>query len=201
MTVSTDATPAKELAETSKSRAWCYRRTMHCTVCGTPFAPNNPFCVKCGASAQASQPPQYQPPQQYGQPQYGQPQYGQPQYGQPPQPAPQPYGQPQQYGQPPPQPGMPAYMQQAPMMPPIVSHGQRQTRTSGLAVAGFVLSFLGVLSIIGLILAAVGLSEVKKSNGTVTGGGLAIAAICISCLWILIFLGFASGAIRASHLF
>lgn len=58
------------------------------------------------------------------------------------------------------------------------------TRTSGMAIAGFVLSFFCAL--LGLIFSCIGLSEVKKSNGTVTGEGLAIAGIVISILGFLI---------------
>lgn len=67
---------------------------MNCQKCGAPMAPNQVFCMTCGAQVaqQASQQaqPQYQSPQpQYQPPQYQQPpqaQYQQPQY--------QPYGQP-----------------------------------------------------------------------------------------------------------
>lgn len=77
-----------------------------------------------------------------------------------------------------PPPGQP-YVVMAPMM---------ATRTSGMAIAGFVLSFLGCLSVLGLIFSLIGLSEVKNSQGTVTGGGLATAGIVISCCWGFIFL-------------
>jgi hypothetical protein len=48
-----------------------------------------------------------------------------------------------------------------------------QTRTSGMAIAGFVLSlvFCGGL---GLIFSIIGHNECKRSNGMVTGGGLAL---------------------------
>jgi hypothetical protein len=58
------------------------------------------------------------------------------------------------------------------------------TRTSGMAIAGFVLSFFCAL--LGLIFSCIGYSECKKSNGTVTGEGLAIAGIIISILMFLI---------------
>lgn len=91
-----------------------------------------------------------------------------------------------------------------PMMPPMMTAIPPNTphpRTSGMAIAGFVLSFFGGLSILGLIFSAIGLSEISKSNGMVLGKGLAIAGICISCFWLLIFLGVMSGGIRMSHLF
>jgi hypothetical protein len=76
-------------------------------------------------------------------------------------------------------PGMPppGMMPGQPMMygaPPVVP------RTSGMAIAGFILSFL--CSILGLIFSIIGYNECKKSNGAVTGEGLAIAGIIISIL-------------------
>src|SRR6476469_347569 len=41
------------------------------------------------------------------------------------------------------------------------------TRTSGMAIAGFVLSFF--CGLLGLIFSCIGYSECKKSNGQVTG--------------------------------
>jgi hypothetical protein len=68
------------------------------------------------------------------------------------------------------------------------------TSTSGMAIAGFILSFLYCLSILGLIFSILGYNEVKNSNGTKTGGGLALAGIIISCCWLVLFLiGFAVG--------
>jgi len=76
---------------------------------------------------------------------------------------------------PPPPPG--AYGGQYMMMPV-------QTRTSGMAIAGFVLSFL--CGLLGLIFSVIGHNEVKNSNGTITGGGLAMAGIIISiCSMVL----------------
>ncbi len=64
-------------------------------------------------------------------------------------------------------------------------------RTSGMAIAGFVCSF--VCSLLGLILSVIGYNECKKSNGTVSGQGLALAGIIISIvgvalsvIWIVI---------------
>ena len=65
-------------------------------------------------------------------------------------------------------------------VPPVYT----QTRTSGMAIAGFVLSFF--CSILGLIFSCIGYSECKKSMGTVTGEGLAIAGIVISILQFLL---------------
>lgn len=62
--------------------------------------------------------------------------------------------------------------------PPVVP------RTSGMAIAGFVLSFF--CSLLGLIFSIMGLNEVKNSRGAVTGGGLATAGIIISIIGMLI---------------
>jgi hypothetical protein len=51
-------------------------------------------------------------------------------------------------------------------------------RTSGMAIAGFVLSFF--CSVLGLIFSILGYNECKRSNGTVEGQGLAMAGIIIS---------------------
>jgi hypothetical protein len=66
------------------------------------------------------------------------------------------------------------------------------TRTSGMAIAGFVLSFF--CSILGLIFSIMGHNEVKRGQGTVSGGGLAVAGIVISLvglalgvIWLIAF--------------
>lgn len=64
---------------------------------------------------------------------------------------------------------------QAPPMPP---------RTSGMAIAGFVLSFF--CSILGLIFSIIAHNEIKRSNGNLTGEGLAVAGIIISIISLLI---------------
>ncbi len=63
-------------------------------------------------------------------------------------------------------------------------YAPQMTRTSGMAIAGFVLSFFCAL--LGLIFSIIGYNETKKSMGSVTGGGLAIAGIIISILNILL---------------
>jgi hypothetical protein len=67
--------------------------------------------------------------------------------------------------------------------PAIVVPVAVQTRTSGMAIAGFVLSFF--CGILGLIFSILGRNESKRSNGTVTGDGLALAGIIISILNLL----------------
>ena len=59
-----------------------------------------------------------------------------------------------------------------------------QTRSSGMAIAGFVLSFF--CSILGLIFSIIGYNECKDSNGEVTGEGLALAGIIISIVGMLL---------------
>lgn len=59
-----------------------------------------------------------------------------------------------------------------------------QTRTSGMAIAGFVLSFF--CGLLGLIFSIIGYNECKNSNGEVTGEGLALAGIIISIVGMLL---------------
>ncbi len=66
------------------------------------------------------------------------------------------------------------------MMQPVAQ------RTSGMAIAGFVLSFLGCLAVLGLIFSAIGHGECKRSNGQVKGEGLALAGIIISIVMIVL---------------
>jgi hypothetical protein len=88
---------------------------------------------------------------------------------------------------------VPPGMGAPPPPPPMGGYGYGQdpsfyapvaTRTSGMAIAGFVLSFFCAL--LGLIFSCIGYSECKRSNGSVTGEGLAIAGIVISILMFLI---------------
>lgn len=69
-----------------------------------------------------------------------------------------------------------------PTAPPPVSYGP--TRTSGLAIAGFVCSFF--CGLLGLILSILGRNECKRSNGTIGGDGLALAGIIISSVSLVI---------------
>lgn len=83
---------------------------------------------------------------------------------------------PQQPPYPPPYPyPPPPYYPQYPLPMP--------TRTSGMAIAGFVLSFF--CGLLGLIFSVIGYNECQNSNGMVTGQGLAIAGIVISSLSML----------------
>lgn len=71
-----------------------------------------------------------------------------------------------------------------PMGPPPGAPPQGRTGTSGMAIAGFVLSFF--CGLLGLIFSIMGLNEVKRSNGQLGGGGLATAGIVISIVNIVI---------------
>jgi hypothetical protein len=75
-------------------------------------------------------------------------------------------------------PPMPAYGYQQPMM-------MGPQRTSGMAIAGFILSLV-VCGILGLIFSIMGHNEVKRSNGMVGGGGLAMAGIIISIIRLVL---------------
>ena len=89
------------------------------------------------------------------------------------------------YGAPPgPPPGYPAGPPQGYYPPPYGVPMQVAPSTSGMAIAGFVLSFLCAL--LGLIFSIIGYNEVKNSNGMKTGGGLALAGIIISILNMLL---------------
>lgn len=74
----------------------------------------------------------------------------------------------------------------APPIAPIHSQPYREPpKTSGMAIASLVLGVCGFFcsiftSIPGLILGFIGLNKINKSDGQVTGKGLAIAGICLS---------------------
>ena len=57
-------------------------------------------------------------------------------------------------------------------------------RTSGKAIAGFILAFL--CSLLGLIFSILGYKECKESNGQIKGEGLALAGIIISILMMVL---------------
>jgi len=78
-----------------------------------------------------------------------------------------------------------------PYPPPVAP---RAYRTSGMAIAGFVLAFFS--SPLGLIFSIIGRNECKRSGGTVGGDGLALAGIIISIISIaLAIFGMLLGAI------
>jgi hypothetical protein len=104
------------------------------------------------------------------------PNQGQPPQGYPPQ---QQGGYPQQQGYP-----QPGYPPQPQGYPPGYGYPYAAPTTSGMAIAGFVLSFFCAL--LGIIFSAMAISEINQSNGMKTGKGLAIAGLVISICSIFI---------------
>jgi hypothetical protein len=80
---------------------------------------------------------------------------------------------------PPPIPGRPAF-------PPAPSR-RPPAQTCGLAIASLVCACLCFTSLIGLPLGIVALHRIRKSEGRLKGRGLAIAGICVSAVFVLIF--------------
>src|SRR5947207_13794720 len=58
--------------------------------------------------------------------------------------------------------------------PPPYGAPVDQSRMNGLAIAGFVLSFFGCLSLVGLILSIIAYNQCKKSNGMLRAEGFAL---------------------------
>ena len=56
-------------------------------------------------------------------------------------------------------------------------------KTNSMAIVGFILSFF--FAIVGAILGFIALGQIKKSNGTEGGKGLAVAAVVIGLLWTI----------------
>ena len=85
---------------------------------------------------------------------------------------------------PPPLPGVP---------PPFSSIGQPLLKNSGMAVAGFVCSLLGLMccgplfSTLGLAFSIIGVVEVNRNPRQLTGKNLAIAGIIIATVGLLLF--------------
>jgi len=143
------------------------------------------------------QPPYGQPPQPpYGQPPQDQLPYGQqpPPYGQPPQGVP-PYEQPQQPGYPP----QPGYGQPTGYPPQYGYTAPVQPRWNGLAITGFILSFL--ISIVEVILCIIALNQINKSGGAQKGRGLAIAGIIIGVLAMIGTVGRFASSTNTSFFF
>ncbi|MGV9795604.1 MULTISPECIES: DUF4190 domain-containing protein [unclassified Gordonia (in: high G+C Gram-positive bacteria)] len=113
------------------------------------------------------------------------PSYGTPSYGTPPA---SPYGQPGYGASGYPAAGAPGYPAQA--------------KNNPLAIASLVCSIVGLVccgltAIVGLVLGIVARKQIKESNGTQTGDGMALAGIIIGAIvtvlfiiyWILVFAG------------
>ena len=70
-------------------------------------------------------------------------------------------------------------------------------RTSGMAIAALVLGVLGfvtcgITALVGLIFGIIALINIKRSNGRLSGSGLAIASICVSVVFLLLLPLFAA---------
>jgi len=98
---------------------------------------------------------------------------------------------------PPPPPFAPSMPATAQMPPQYVPYGQPygylQTRTNGLAIASLVLGILCVYwitSILAVIFGHIALSQIKRSNGTQTGRGLAIAGLVLGYVWLALLVVF-----------
>lgn len=81
-------------------------------------------------------------------------------------------------------PGAPPIYQYPPQYQGAYGEPAMQTRTSRMAIAGFVLSFF--CSLLGLIFSIIGYNECKNSGGAVTGEGLALAGIIISIVSLVL---------------
>jgi hypothetical protein len=114
-------------------------------------------------------PAQQYPAQQYPAQQYSPQQYPAPQYPAPPHPG-QPYPIPPYPGQP---------------YPPPYGYPYRPT-TNGLAVAGFVCSFFGLVGVLGIIFGCVALAQIRRRGQR--GQGLAIAGLVIGSFWVCFYL-------------
>lgn len=83
-------------------------------------------------------------------------------------------------------------VQQVQTVQPAKQYSSQQTSTSNgriltnaSAIVGFVLSFFGLLSILGLIFSVIGLANSKKKAYDYSGGGFSVAGIIISVLSII----------------
>lgn len=80
-----------------------------------------------------------------------------------------------------------------PAYPPSAYPGApvRQGRSSGFAVAALVLGLLGLCgigSILAIIFGAVALKQIDKSNGELTGKGMAKAGLILGIVWLVIMI-------------
>ncbi len=85
--------------------------------------------------------------------------------------------------------------------PIVPAYSNLPPRTSGLAVASLVLGILhlcGIGSLLATIFGAVSLGQISRSNGTLTGKGMAIAGLVLGLIGLgfipfLYFLGLLGG--------
>lgn len=88
----------------------------------------------------------------------------------------------------PPHPGPQAPYPPPPPMPgdhgPGSPYGSNTEKTNGLAIAALVTGLIPCVSLVGLVLGIISLSQISKKGGK--GRGLAIAGIALACLWIVL---------------
>jgi hypothetical protein len=81
---------------------------------------------------------------------------------------------------------------QAYTAPPVSGQVMSAVKTSGMAIASLIMGILG-MSLLAIIFGAVGLGQIKRSNGAVKGKGLAVAGIIlgiVSFIATIIIFGF-----------
>jgi prepilin-type processing-associated H-X9-DG protein len=81
--------------------------------------------------------------------------------------------------------------------PPLPTEAAVPAKTSGLAISSLVLGILGLITcgttaLIGLILGIIALVKVKQSRGALSGGGIALAGIIVSAIFLLMIPVFAA---------
>jgi hypothetical protein len=127
-------------------------------------------------------------------PDYGQPQppaYGQPAYGQP---------QPPAYGQQPPGYGQPAYGA-SPYGGYAYPTGPVGPRTEGMATAALVCGIVAIptvfcwglgviLAVVAIVLGFIARGRINKSDGMLTGSGMALAGIITGVVALIVLFGF-----------
>ena len=74
---------------------------------------------------------------------------------------------------------------------PAPTHISNSTESSGLAIAAFVTAFF--VPILPIIFGHISLSQINRSNGRISGKGLAIAGLVLGYValvgWIFLFIG------------
>lgn len=144
-----------------------------------PQYPSYPGSDEPQGPESGQQPP---PPPGYGQAPQGPPAYGQPAYGQPA------YGPPA-HGQP--AYGQPAYGQQpyGYGYPPAPQASGKATAAMIVGIVSIVFCYLGVLiGPVAIVLAVQAKKDIKRSNGTRTGDGMATAGLITGIVGTVVWL-------------
>ncbi|MEJ7633427.1 DUF4190 domain-containing protein [Aeromicrobium sp.] len=151
-----------------------------------PQYPSYPGSEEPDGQQPSPPPPGYgqaPPSGQPDQPAYGQPAYGQPAYGQ----APPAYVQPT-YGQAPQAYGQPAYGQPGYGYPAPPSNNNKALWAMITGIVSIFFCYLGVLiGPVAIVLAVLGKKDIKGSNGTQTGDGMATAGLITGIIGTLIW--------------